>query len=55
MSVNFVQLPEGFRLGEICETLDKAPSELGLLYQSDLYFLDEYLSEKGRKVKAAFG
>jgi hypothetical protein len=35
--------------------LARAPSEVGELYQSDLYFSDEYLSEKARKVKAAFG
>jgi hypothetical protein len=48
-------MPEGYRIGEICEFLHKAPSELGDYYQSDLRFLDEYLSEKARKVNKAIG
>jgi hypothetical protein len=49
-------MPEGLRLGEICELLHATPNELEeRLTILDRLFLNEYLNEKARRMKTAFG
>lgn len=44
-------MPEGLRLGEICELLRRAPSELSDLTELDMVFLNEYLNERNRRLE----
>jgi hypothetical protein len=46
-------MPEGYRFGEICEFLARAPSELGLLFGHDLAYLNIHLEEKARLINKA--
>ena len=53
MPANFAVMPEGLRLGEICELLRRAPSELSDLTELDMIFLNEYLNERNRRLEHA--
>jgi len=48
-------MPEGLRLGEICELLRRPPSEFSDLTELDLVFLNEYLNERNRRLERMMG